>query len=116
MAAGGSGAGSDVGMVRLPAGTGTGNGCVKFADGSTFTGEWVNGVVQGHGHFACGDKEYTGEFEHGRMHGQGVHRWKTGGGVLEYDGAWQQVNTRMQALLERLECEIEGYARGVVSG
>jgi hypothetical protein len=80
-------ASSDVGMVRLPAGTGTGNGRVQFADGSSFTGNWVDGVVQGHGHFCCGDKEYTGDFLNGRMHGQGVHRW-TKPALIEYDGAW----------------------------
>jgi len=77
-------------MVRLPPGTGTGSGRVQFVDSSVFTGSWVSGVVQGHGHFSSGDKEYTGEFVDGRMHGQGVHRWKTADGVLEYDGEWQQ--------------------------
>ena len=44
--AGASGQGGDVGMVRLPAGSGTGGGQVRFGDGSVFTGSWVAGVVQ----------------------------------------------------------------------
>ena len=87
---GGSSQGGDVGMVRLPPGSGTGSGRVQFVDSSVFTGSWVSGIVQGHGHFASAGKEYTGEFVDGRMHGQGVHRWKTADGVLEYDGAWEQ--------------------------
>jgi len=86
--AGGGAAGSDVGMVRLPAGTGTGSGRVQFTDGSAFTGSWVHGVVQGHGHFLCSDKEYTGDFLDGRMHGHGVHCWTTPGALLIYDGSW----------------------------
>ena len=92
-AAGGSGAGGggfEAGVVRLPEGAGTGSGRVVFGDGSSFTGAWVDGVVEGHGVFEAGDKEYTGEFRGGRMHGRGLHRWLTEAGTLEYDGAWCQ--------------------------
>ena len=92
-AAGGSGAGGggfEAGVVRLPEGAGTGSGRVVFGDGSSFTGAWVDGVVEGHGVFEAGDKEYTGEFRGGRMHGRGLHRWLTEEGTLEYDGAWCQ--------------------------
>jgi hypothetical protein len=83
-------AGSDVGLVRLPEGTGTGSGRVDFGDGSAFTGSWVDGMVQGHGTFTCRDKRYTGEFLDGRMHGKGLHCWTTPGALLEYDGGWRQ--------------------------
>ena len=76
--------------MRLPEGAGTGSGRVVFGDGSSFTGAWVDGVVEGHGVFEAGDKEYTGEFRGGRMHGRGLHRWLTEAGTLEYDGAWCQ--------------------------
>ena len=81
-------AGGEVGMVRLPEGVGTGSGRVVVGDGQVFTGSWVNGIVQGHGHFQCSDKEYKGEFLDGRMHGKGTHRWTATGSLLEYDGEW----------------------------
>ncbi len=47
-------------------------GC--WADGGTYTGEFVDGERNGQGteKFTTGD-EYTGEFKDGRFHGQGSY-------------------------------------------
>jgi serine/threonine protein kinase len=86
----GVGVGINAGMVLLPEGTGSGTGRLELGHGSSFMGSWVDGIVEGHGHFQCRDKEFEGEFVHGRMHGKGVHRWKTNDGLLEYDGMWHE--------------------------
>jgi hypothetical protein len=106
-------AGGEVGMVRLPEGVGTGSGTVVVGDGQVFTGSWASGIVQGHGHFQCPDKEYKGEFLNGLMHGKGTHRWTGTGSLLEYDGEWLRGHMHGRGIVTKgcdqlkYECEFD---------
>ncbi len=64
-----------------------GSGSGKFADGSTYVGEWVNGERQGRGvqTFASGSV-YDGEWLGGSRHGKGSMRYASGSA---YNGAWE---------------------------
>ena len=48
-------------------------------DGTTYSGEWLNGARSGQGSslFVSGEK-YIGEFKNNVYHGQGIYRWANG--------------------------------------
>ena len=62
----------------------------KYKDGSTYSGEYKNGLPNGEGTccIAKGDK-YTGTFLKGLPHGKGTYTWPNGD---KYDGDWKAGN------------------------
>lgn len=57
-----------------------GQGSIRYADGSTFTGEFVDGNFRyGVRQYANGER-YEGEFSQNRRHGQGSYEYVSGGG------------------------------------
>jgi len=55
-----------------------GHGGYKWADGSYYDGNFVNGVFEGHGKYFFADlgKTYTGEFKNANMEGFGTELWQ----------------------------------------
>ena len=66
---------------RQPNGLGT----MKYSDGSEYTGNWVNGVQQGHGTMKYDNGVYEGEWRDGKKNGQGTYAWNDG---RKYEGAY----------------------------
>ena len=65
-----------------------GRGVLMKPDRSViFTGEWVEGLMHGHGsyNFANGDR-YTGDWREGLRHGKGEYSWSNG---CKYEGEWR---------------------------
>ena len=66
-----------------------GHGLMRYADGSTYEGEWANDKWHGHGTWVlCGadghaQERYVGEMFEGKMHGRGAYSYSDGS---TYDG------------------------------
>ncbi len=56
-----------------------GKGCLCLADGTKYSGKFVNGFYNGHGVLVLSDNSrYEGSFELGKFHGYGVYRGQNG--------------------------------------
>jgi len=72
-----------------------GTGILYRADGAVYTGQWNHGQMHGNGVLKYGETdrldEYRGELDEGMRHGEGTLRWSDG---REYTGAWRdnQIN------------------------
>ncbi|MDY6935139.1 MAG: hypothetical protein SVZ03_13075 [Spirochaetota bacterium] len=62
-----------------------GQGTFRYPDGSTYIGQFVNGLMEGQGTFTWGEKsvwagsKFIGEFKKGRINGYGTWTWPRGG-------------------------------------
>ena len=72
-----------VNELRQPDGEGT----MKYLDGSVYTGNWVDGVRQGHGKMTYDNGTYDGEWLNDKKNGEGKYTWNDGriyeGGYLD---------------------------------
>ena len=63
-----------------------GKGTYYYANGSTYTGQWVAGTKQGAGVFTWKDgRSYSGEWSQNNFHGKGIMRWENG---AVFVGSW----------------------------
>jgi len=78
--------GNYTGMVNH-SGKPSGNGTMRFNDGSVYNGEWQNSVMFGVGvcTYADGLTKYDGAWENGMPHGQGYFIYSNND---RYDGSW----------------------------
>ena len=60
-----------------------GFGVYTWADGSTYKGQWMNGLQHGKGVYTCWAHTYEGEWKNGEKHGKGVLTSKNG---MKYAG------------------------------
>jgi len=52
---------------------------LKFLDGSTYEGEFVNDEMTGEGTYLWGDgRKYVGRWENSKMNGKGILIWPDG--------------------------------------
>jgi hypothetical protein len=57
----------------------SGPGKVKFKNGNSYKGEFLDGMLHGQGRFEWANGiVYEGEFKHNRLEGQGIYRWTDG--------------------------------------
>ena len=56
------------------------------ADGTSFEGTWINGLLHGKGSCSDGSGEYVGDWMHGERHGRGKLTRSNG---ETYDGEWR---------------------------
>ena len=74
-------------LTASPTGEKT-QGAVRFADGSLYTGELVDGVQHGKGTYKSAvGTFYDGEWVRGKRHGAGTERYPIGN---TYEGTWQE--------------------------
>ena len=56
-----------------------GSGKFEYSDGSTYDGQWIDGVYDGDGVFtSSGGQQYVGKFARGKREGAGSVRWPEG--------------------------------------
>ena len=78
---------SEAAGLRTPGVARHGQGTIRYASGSSYSGAWENDKRHGFGKmaFACGD-EYEGQWVDGKYEGHGKYSSKESD---EYDGEWQ---------------------------
>ena len=63
-----------------------GKGVLTFSDGTQYTGDFHDGMFEGHGRLVYADgREYEGEFKSNKMNGEGEFKWKDG---KKYKGSY----------------------------
>ena len=51
-------------------------GELNVADGSSYEGDFVNGIIGGKGSYKWADgRVYKGEWKDGKLHGKGIYQW-----------------------------------------
>eukprot|EP00054_Salpingoeca_dolichothecata_P031852 m.264814 g.264814 ORF g.264814 m.264814 type:complete len:150 (+) comp28250_c0_seq1:38-487(+) len=74
-----------------------GSGVLTFADGSKYSGNFVNGMCQGLGVLVFPDSsKYEGEFHAGKYHGSGVYQRADG---MKFEGEFREGQVRGSGLL-----------------
>lgn len=67
-----------------------GDGVRHGPDGSAYSGQWANGVQEGHGEWRQGPpsyESYVGDWRKGQRHGFGIHKFANGD---RYEGDWKE--------------------------
>lgn len=63
-------------------------GTMRYDNGNTYEGEWINGIREGSGRMVYSNGDvYEGEWKNDKRHGQGTYTWKDGG---EYTGEYKE--------------------------
>jgi len=79
--------GEYTGKIHKESGLFHGRGTLVTPAGDKYSGEWLDGELNGHGLYAGGkqDDQYEGEWKNGKMDGIGKFKWANGDC---YEGNW----------------------------
>ena len=86
----------------MTAGLFNGHVTMKFTDGDTFDGTFVNGFIEGKGtyYFADRNRIYSGEYKNNMPEGYGVY--KEASGKVVYEGQWIDGNPATRPMLDKV--------------
>ena len=86
----------------MMAGLFNGRVTMKFTDGDTFDGMFVNGIIEGNGtyYFADRNRIYSGEYKNNLPEGYGVY--KEASGKVLYEGQWIDGNPATRPMLDKV--------------